>query len=186
METMLSLSHKQHLKILAGKSIETGLNSGKPATATTKDLEGALGQPGASFVTLMKHKQLRGCIGSLQAHQPLAADVMSNAYSAAFRDYRFSPLTDREFPELVIKISVLSPETPIVFVSEEDLLQQIRPGIDGLVLTEGRYRGTFLPSVWEQLPEPVQFLRHLKQKAGLSAHYWSNTLEITRYTTDEF
>jgi AmmeMemoRadiSam system protein A len=112
--------------------------------------------------------------------------VAQNAYAAAFSDPRFPPLREGEFEELDIHISILSPAEAMHFTSEADLLQQLRPGEDGLVMEEGFRRGTFLPSVWEQLPTPELFLRHLKQKAGLPADYWSSTLEVSRYTTHSF
>ena len=140
----------------------------------------------ATFVTLNKFGELRGCIGHLEAIQPLIADVAENAFNAAFRDPRFQPVTASEFGDLEVHISVLSPPEPMVFTSEADLLRQIRPGIDGLILEDGAYRGTFLPSVWEQLPDPAQFLAHLKMKAGLPPNYWSDTLKVSRYTTESF
>lgn len=138
----------------------------------------------ATFVTLEIGGQLRGCIGMLEAHRPLANDVAENAFSAAFRDPRFPPLSDVEFDDLEISISVLSPPEEMSFSSEKDLLDQIRPGIDGLILEEGFRKGTFLPSVWEQLSEKEAFLEHLKQKAGLPPGYWSDTLRVFRYTAE--
>ncbi len=138
----------------------------------------------ATFVTLTIDAQLRGCIGTLEARRALVEDVASNAYSAAFEDPRFAPLERAEFERLDIHLSLLSAPEPIQFGSEKDLLAQIRPSLDGLVLEEGARRGTFLPSVWEQLPDPVEFLRHLKRKAGLPADYWSATLRVSRYTSE--
>ncbi|MDR1057636.1 MAG: AmmeMemoRadiSam system protein A [Coxiellaceae bacterium] len=140
---------------------------------------------GASFVTLEINKQLRGCIGTLEAYQPLIQDVAQNAYAAAFRDPRFSPLTSEEYSKITKHISVLSKPSPISFKSEEDLLEQIRLGIDGLILTDqGGHRSTFLPAIWESLPKPKLFLQHLKLKAELSPEYWSTTLTIERYTVE--
>ena len=136
-------------------------------------------------MTLHLHGNLRGCIGSLEAFRPLLIDVAENAYAAAFEDPRFDPLSVEEFGELEISISILSPSEPITFSSEEDLLQKIRPGIDGLILIEGRRRSTFLPAVWEDLPNPKDFLAHLKLKAGLPVDYWSNSLQVRRYTVQE-
>ena len=138
----------------------------------------------ASFVTLNLHGSLRGCIGTLTAIQPLIVDVTENAYNAAFRDPRFAPLNQSELDELDIHISVLSKSTPIQFDDEEDLIRQLRPGIDGLILSAAGHRGTFLPSVWESLPEPHQFLRHLKNKAGLASDYWNENVTVERYTTE--
>jgi AmmeMemoRadiSam system protein A len=137
----------------------------------------------ASFVTLQIAGQLRGCIGTLEALRPLALDVFANARSAAFRDPRFAPLTDAEFARLDIHVSILSLPEAMSFGSEADLIAQLRPGVDGLVLEEGARRGTFLPSVWESLQDPRDFFSQLKRKAGLPEGYWSHTLRVSRYTT---
>ena len=183
-----SLNRKQRETLLeiARASILHGLQTGAPLPVDPDDFEPALREQRASFVTLNLHGQLRGCIGHLEAIQPLVKDVAENAYSAAFSDPRFAPLSEREFGDLDIHISVLSPAQPMQFDSEADLLQQLRPGVDGLILEDGYYRGTFLPSVWEQLPSPELFLAHLKQKAGLPSNYWSDTLRVSRYTTESF
>jgi len=182
---MLGENLRQKLLDIAEASIRHGLDYGRPLAPVPAEYP-ELTTEGACFVTLHSHGELRGCIGSLQAHQPLIEDVAHNAYAAAFSDPRFPPLRESELAELDIHISLLSPATPISFRSEEDLLQQIRPEEDGLVLEEGRRRGTFLPSVWEQLPTKELFLRHLKQKAGLPPDYWSDTLQVSRYTTEGF
>jgi uncharacterized protein len=140
----------------------------------------------ATFVTLTMDGALRGCIGMLEACRPLAEDVAENAKAAAFRDPRFPPLSEEEFEKIDIHISVLSPPEEITFSSEAGLLEQIRPGTDGLILQEGSRRGTFLPSVWEELPDKEQFLTHLKMKAGLPGSYWSGTLRVFRYTAEYF
>lgn len=143
-----------------------------------------LRQERATFVTLELNGQLRGCIGMLEACRPLAEDVAENAVAAAFRDPRFPPLSREEFDDLKISISVLSPPEEMTFSDEADLLGQIRPGVDGLILQEGFQKGTFLPSVWEELPETELFFEHLKMKAGLPAGYWSDTLRVFRYTAE--
>lgn len=176
-------AHQRELLLeTARASIRFGLDHGRPLPVKSDD--GLLQRPGASFVTLNLDGDLRGCIGSLQAHQPLLDDVAQNAFNAAFRDPRFPPVTARELDRLDLHISILSPTTPLQFSSEQDLLRQLRPGIDGLVLSDGYHRGTFLPQVWEQLPAPEEFLAHLKRKAGLPAHHWSPTLTVERYTVD--
>lgn len=177
---------QQQLLDLAEASIRHGLEYGRPLTPDVKEFPAIPPEPGACFVTLHSHGELRGCIGSLQAHQPLIEDVAHNAYAAAFSDPRFPPLHVSELAGLEIHLSLLSPASPLTFESEEALLQQLRPGEDGLILEEGRQRGTFLPSVWEQLPAPELFLQHLKQKAGLPPDYWSDTLKVSRYTTESF
>jgi len=120
----------------------------------------------------------------LQATRSLVEDVANNAFAAAFNDPRFPALEKQELECLEIYISILSPSEPIYFSCEEDLLKQLRPGIDGLILETGSHRGTFLPTVWQSLPEPEKFLAHLKQKAGLPDDFWSDTLKIQRYTTE--
>lgn len=171
---------------IAKEAVEYGLQHGGHLPVDSSRYPRPLREYGASFVTLKKHGELRGCIGSLEAHRPLVEDVANNAYAAAFSDPRFPPLSANELTEVDFHLSVLTPAVPMTFTSEADLLSQLRPGIDGLVLEDGIYRGTFLPAVWESLPEAAQFLQHLKLKAGLPADYWSETLTVARYTTESF
>lgn len=147
----------------------------------------ALRRPAATFVTLKRTGELRGCIGGLTAKQALVLDVAENAAAAALRDPRFYPLTFDELVGLHIHISVLSALAPLTFSSEAELLAQLRPGVDGLLLEVGAtYRGTFLPSVWDTLRDPADFLVQLKRKAGLPGDYWSAELRVSRYTTESF
>ena len=183
---MLTEEQRQALLKIASESIAHGLEHGIPKMPDTASLDPALGEIRATFVTLELRGNLRGCIGTLEAQLPLAEDIARNAFQAAFRDPRFAPMTREEFKDLDIHISVLSPSEPIIFESEKDLLEKIRPGVDGLVLEDGWHRGTFLPSVWEDLPDKEDFLNHLKMKAGLQPSYWSNTISIHRYTTEYF
>jgi AmmeMemoRadiSam system protein A len=170
----------------ARASIEFGLAHGRPLNVHPAEYPEPLKALLASFVTLHEGGQLRGCIGHLEAYQPLIVDVAENAYAAAFRDPRFPPLEARELPALQIHVSVLSEPAPLNFTSEADLVAQLRPGVDGLILQDGRHRGTFLPSVWESLADPGDFLTHLKIKAGLAPNHWSDTLQVARYTTESF
>ena len=135
----------------------------------------------ACFITLEKNDQLRGCIGSLKAHAPLLEDIVHNTCAAALDDHRFKAVRRNELDQISIHISILSNPEPMTFTSEQNLLEQVTPGEDGLVLSEGIRSATFLPSVWEQLPDKNDFINHLKLKAGLSAHYWSPTIECKRY-----
>ena len=167
-------------------SIRHGLEEGSALKVKPKDYPDALREERGTFVTLHRGGELRGCIGTLEAHQPLISDVAEHAWAAAFQDPRFPELQPFELDDLDIHISVLSPSEPIEFSSEEDLLDKIRPGEDGLILQDMGRRGTFLPSVWEQLPDKHQFLDHLKIKAGLSPKHWSETLKVSRYTTESF
>ena len=141
----------------------------------------ALNQPGATFVTLTQNGALRGCIGSLQAHRPLDQDVRANAVAAAFSDPRFPPLTLAELPRTRVEVSLLTAPQPMTFSDEADALRQLRPNIDGIIFGAGQRRSTFLPQVWEQIPDPRSFMAHLKQKAGLPADYWSSEVQLQRY-----
>ena len=182
----MKLTNEQRdlLKTIARESIRSGLTTGRPLRVDLDRLDEALREPGATFVTLNLHGRLRGCIGSLQAVRPLAEDVAHNAFAAAFQDHRFPPLTAEEFPDIDIHISLLSEAEPMEVDAEDDLLRQLRPGKDGLILEDGPYRSTFLPQVWESLPEPKRFLAELKMKAGLSPDHWSDTIRFSRYTVD--
>lgn len=180
----LNDAHRQLLLDLARNSIMHGLRTGRPLTVNLADYPEELTVLRATFVTLEINHRLRGCIGMLEAIRPLAKDIAENAFSAAFKDPRFPLLEARELDELAIHLSILTPAEPVLFSSEQDLLGQLQPGIDGLILQEGKRRGTFLPSVWESLPEPEQFLQHLKYKAGLPSNYWSETILVYRYRTE--
>ena len=147
---------------------------------------GWLAEPGASFVTLTRQGELRGCIGTLEAHRPLGLDVRENAVAAAFRDPRFMPLTRVEFDEIRVEVSVLSPSEILVVASEEHALAILRPNVDGVVFEYRHYRSTFLPQVWEQLPEPAEFMAHLKRKAGLPMDFWAEEVRLSRYTVSKW
>ncbi len=140
-----------------------------------------LAQAGATFVTLTRAGRLRGCVGSLDAVRPLAADVADNARGAAFRDPRFAPLTKEEWPQCRIEVSLLSVPKPLRFADEEDLLSQLQPGEDGVILESGGRRGTFLPQVWESLPAPRSFIRELMKKASLAPDERLARCRVSRY-----
>ena len=145
-----------------------------------------LSEPGATFVTLTINGALRGCIGSLEPHRALLDDLKQNALAAAFSDPRFPPLAIRELNAVLVEVSLLSPVVPLKFSNETDALNQLRPGSDGVILEYGRNRGTFLPQVWEQLPTPVDFFRHLKMKAGLTPDFWANGIRLSRYSGEKW
>ena len=145
-----------------------------------------LDEPGASFVTLTRRGALRGCIGCLEAHRALAIDVAQNAVAAAFRDPRFAPLTHAEFPTTRVEVSLLAAAHTIDFADEEDAIARLRPGIDGVILTHDGERATFLPQVWETLPDARRFLAQLKQKAGLPADFWDARMQLARYTVQKW
>jgi AmmeMemoRadiSam system protein A len=183
---LLDPTQRRHLLATARASIHHGLDTGRPPRLDPTAQPPALLVPRAAFVTLELAGRLRGCIGHLEAVQPLVLDVSDNAFAAAFQDPRFPPLTERELDPLGIKISVLTPATEIAFADEAELLACIEAGSDGLILADGARRGTFLPAVWEQLPAAPDFLRRLKEKAGLPADHWSSTLRVWRYRTESF
>ncbi len=151
-----------------------------------RPIEPWLRKPRANFVTLMHRGELRGCIGSLTARQPLVDDLAMNARHAAFQDPRFAPLGTHEFAELRVEISLLGRPSPLLFRDQAHALAQLRPFVDGVILEYGRHRGTFLPQVWAHLPEPSDFFRHLKVKAGLSADLWTEDIRLFRYRARKF
>ncbi len=187
---LLTEQERHQLLRLARASIRHGLDTGTALPVDLAEQSEAFQADGAAFVTLHLGGQLRGCIGHLEPIQALAMDVADNAFAAAFRDPRFPPVRPAEIDALHIELSVLTPSRPIAFNSEDELIAALRPGIDGVILAEtgahGERRGTFLPSVWEQLPQPRDFLRHLKHKAGLSPDHWSDDMRAWRYGTESF
>ena len=168
----------------AADSIEHGVHRNEAFPVVVDRFPASLQQPGATFVTLKMGGDLRGCIGSTQAYRPLVLDVAENAFAAAFRDPRFAAVRVYDLPHLTFSISMLGPNTELRFESEQDLLALLRPGTDGLTIEDGTHRATFLPQVWESLPQPQAFLAHLKRKAGLSEQHWSDALRAYRYTTE--
>ena len=175
---------KKVLLNIARLSIQHGLDHQYPGNISPKDYSSALQQTAACFVTLQLNGELRGCIGSLIAHQALINDVYEHAHGAAFTDPRFSALTVDEFPSLHIEISILSSMQAINFKNEEDLLKQLKPGVDGLTIENSLHRATFLPQVWKSLPEPINFLHQLKLKAGLNGSH--NLLDIKAFRYSVF
>jgi uncharacterized protein len=178
-----TISEEKLLLTIARQSIFYGITHGSTGTVREDLLPINLQQLGASFVTLHLNGQLRGCIGSVKAIRPIARDVAINAYLAGFEDHRFLPVKRDDFEKLVIDISLLSELEPILFDSEQALIQKIRPHIDGLVIQAEDHRGVFLPIVWEILPHPQDFFKKLKQKAGLAENYWAESIMVWRFTT---
>lgn len=168
-------------------SIIEKLRNGQKWLPPHRDVDPSLLEPRACFVTLHLNGELRGCIGSLEPVEPLIDNVANNSRAAAFSDPRFDPVTVDEVRHLHIDISVLGIPAPLYFDTEEAMIKQLRPGIDGLILhTPQGGRATFLPSVWEQLPDPVAFVQHLKHKAGLPPHYWHHAMRAERYEVQYF
>ena len=146
-----------------------------------------LRENGASFVTLTKEGQLRGCIGALEPYQPLIEDVREHAIAAATQDYRFPPVKDEELAKINIEISRLTKPKPLIYNDPEELPQLLRPSVDGVVLLDGLRRATFLPQVWEKIKEPMAFLDHLCLKMGLPADRWKNKkMDVFIYQVEEF
>ena len=145
-----------------------------------------LARQAATFVTLRRDGELRGCIGSIDARRPLGEDVAANACAAAFSDPRFEPLAAVEYAVVSIEVSVLSPRLPLAVASEEEAIRALRPGVDGIYLEYRDFRATFLPQVWESLPDPAQFLMELRHKARLPARFWDPAIRLTRYTVEKF
>lgn len=183
---MLVKTDRYLLRKLARDAIKYGLMHQSVIPVDLESMPRSVQKLGASFVTLYLSGSLRGCIGSIEAHRPLAEDVAHNAYSAAFLDHRFHPVSDTIVDDLDLHIAVLTPPELLRCTTEQSLLNQLQPGRDGLILDDGNHRATFLPAVWESLPNPERFVAELKRKAGLSSDYWSDTLRCYRYQTERF
>jgi len=182
-ETLIR-THGPAMLDLCRQSILHGIETGAPLQVSANEVGPALAAPGACFVTLKKAGQLRGCIGSIISHAPLATDLCENAFKAAFRDPRFAGLSRAEIgDDLELSISVLSPPQPFGFADEADFISKLTPFEDGIILSDGNRRGLFLPQVWDQLPDPKDFLAHLKRKAGLAMDHWSPNMRAERFIT---
>lgn len=187
MTEKLTESERELLLRLARTTLESAVRGEKLPPLELSRLPPALRTAGASFVTLTIHGQLRGCIGALEPYQPLAADVREHAVAAALEDTRFPPVSPAELPRLLIEISRLTPPQALPYTDVQDLLSRLCPGIDGVILRDGKRRGTFLPQVWEQLPDKAEFLSRLCQKMGAPSSAWrSKHLEVQIYQVEEF
>ncbi len=182
----LNEDEQAQLLDIARRSIQTGLETDRALQLEISQLSENLGFKSAVFITLTRFGDLRGCIGSLHAVDPLAQAVANSAFNAAFRDRRFDPLPATEINEARIEISVLSEMKPIQVDSRQALLDDLQPGVDGLLIEDHDHRSTFLPKVWEKISSPSEFLEHLLQKAGLPPGHWSSTIRCHRYNTVSF
>jgi AmmeMemoRadiSam system protein A len=182
--TKLDPPARQAVLRTAAASIGAKLGLVDATPPGTAELPGALGEPRASFVTLTIEGELRGCCGTLEPARPLLVDVWSNARASAFRDPRFPPISVHEWRQSDLEVSVLTPCERVVVASEQQLLLELVPGRDGLVLEWRGMRATFLPKVWEHVAGPRDFLRRLKEKAGLSADFWAADVQVWRYETE--
>ena len=186
-ENVLTENDKQTLLQLARKSIQNVVKGKDLPQIELSEYSSVLKANGACFVTLTRNGMLRGCIGSLEASQPLVLDVIERAASAAVQDYRFPPLSADEMESISIEISVLTEPQKLEYENPEALLKLVRPGVDGVVLQDGMRRATFLPQVWEKLPDADEFFSHLCSKMGAPANVWKKQhLEVYTYQVIEF
>ncbi len=183
----LSPEERRILLRLARESVEHAVHGRPLPRLDVHALPPALQQPGVVFVTLTKGGALRGCIGALEAYQPLAADVREHAAAAATQDYRFSPVRPQELPQIRIEISRLTPPVPLPYDDPQALPALLRPHVDGVVLRDGFRRATFLPQVWEKIPLPQDFLSQLCLKMGAPPDLWRRkVLDVSTYQVEEF
>jgi AmmeMemoRadiSam system protein A len=183
----LTLEEKQTLLRLARQALELGVRSEKLPPLDMDSITPRLRADGASFVTLTARGNLRGCIGALEAYQPLAEDVREHAVAAALDDYRFPPVQVGELNGIQIEVSRLTAPVPLEYASPEELPAKLRPGVDGVILRDGSRRATFLPQVWEKLPEAENFLDNLCHKMGAASDLWRyKHLEVLIYQVEEF
>lgn len=183
----LTAAERLFLLRLARQSIEAAVNRQPRPTLPPAHLTPALQAQGAAFVTLTLEGGLRGCVGALEPYQPLAEDVCEHAVAAALEDYRFPPVRAHEVPRLHIEISRLTLPQPLDYATPADLLHRLRPRVDGVILRDGMRRATFLPQVWDQIPDPAEFLAHLCQKMGAAPNLWqTKPLTVLIYQVEEF
>jgi AmmeMemoRadiSam system protein A len=187
MEDILNKEEQEQLLGMARQALEDVTNGKRLEPLDLQSLPPRLRQPGATFVTLTRANDLRGCIGTLEALLPLAEDVREHAVAAATQDYRFMPVQAIELPEIKIEISRLTDPKDLSYDTPEELLDRLRPHIDGVILREGMHRATFLPQVWEKLPDGEEFLSHLCMKMGAPPDLWRyRKLQVQVYQVEEF
>ncbi len=182
----INAGERRQLLEIARQSIETGLQHGQALRLKGTDFDGSLAATLGAFVTLTQGDSLRGCMGALQSSDPLAQTTATYAFNAAFKDPRFAQLDAGEAKGVRIEISILSELEAFTVSDRKNLLSQLQPGIDGLLMEDGQYRSTFLPKVWEKIDSPSGFLQQLMSKAGLPVNYWSETIRFFRYHTVSF
>ncbi len=186
-EEHITETDRTFLLSLARRSIENCANGATAPSIDKKSLSPILQEEGACFVTLTSRGYLRGCVGALEPYQSLAEDVCEHAVAAAFQDYRFPPVQAKELKDIKIEISYLTRPEPLIYEKLEELPQLLRPNIDGVVLRDGMRRATFLPQVWEKIPDPEEFLDELCMKMGAPANLWRRKkLDVLIYQVEEF
>ena len=187
MSELLSDKEKGILLKLARMSLQAAVQGEKLPALDLKKMPEILQKKGSSFVTLTYKGELRGCIGSLEPYLPLAEDVREHAIAAAMQDYRFPPVRTEELDDIRIEISRLTLPTELEYRDSDDLMKRLRPGVDGVILRDGAHRATFLPQVWEKLPDPAVFLGYLCQKMGATADLWRwKKIQVLIYQVEEF
>ena len=187
MQDRLSAQEKEILLRLARQAMQAGVRQQPLPTFERLELTQRLREPGASFVTLTMNGNLRGCIGALEPYQPLVEDVREHAVAAALEDYRFPPVSEKELPQIRIEISRLTLPQVLSYSSADDLLARLHPGVDGVILRDGMRRATYLPQVWEKVPDPQEFLASLCQKMGAGPDSWRRRhLEVLVYQVEDF
>lgn len=187
MQDKLSFEEQQTLLRMAREAMECGVRGRNLRPLDGNALSGHLREEGASFVTLTIRGELRGCIGTLEAHQPLADDVREHAIAAALEDPRFPPVREEELSRVQIEVSRLTRPVLLEYSDTADLLSKLRPHVDGVILWDGMRRATFLPQVWEKIPEPADFLNSLCYKMGIREDAWrTRHPEVFIYQVEEF
>lgn len=187
MDEKLTIEEQKILLRLARDAMEHGVRVGDLPALDLASLPPGLREEGSSFITLTMHGQLRGCIGSLEPYQALAEDVREHAVAAALKDPRFPPVQADELSEIQIEISRLTRPVPLEYKDADDLLAKLCPHVDGVIIRDGLHRATFLPQVWEKVPEPADFLNNLCYKMGVQPDLWRHKhLEVLTYRVEEF
>lgn len=187
MNEKLTDEEKQTLLRLARQALEYAVRGQPLPPLDPVSLSPILRAEGASFVTLTEHGDLRGCIGALEPYQPLVDDVREHAVAAALEDYRFRPVQEKELANIEIEVSRLTLPIPLKYSATDDLLARLHPGVDGVILKDGFRRATFLPQVWEKIPDPPEFLTNLCYKMGAAPDTWKRKhLEVLVYQVEEF
>ena len=187
MNEKLTLDEQKMLLHVAREAIEHRVWGKKLPLIQKESITSNLQEQGASFITLTIRGQLRGCIGALEAHQPLIDDVREHAVAAAFEDPRFPPLGENELSRIQIEVSRLTRPVPLEYKDADDLLSKLRPYVDGVIIKDGLRRATFLPQVWEKIPDPSEFMDHLCYKMGAAHHHWRNKHpDVFTYQVEEF
>ena len=187
MKESLTREEQQMLLHMAREAMEQAVRGEKLPPLNSSTLSSTLREEGASFVTLTIGGRLRGCIGALEAYQPLSDDVREHAVAAALDDPRFPPVREDELSRVQIEVSRLTQPVPLEYKDADDLLSKLRPHVDGVILRDGFRRATFLPQVWEKIPDPSEFLDNLCYKMGIGPDQWRRKhLDVLVYQVEEF